>query len=125
MGSTTTEETTVSVGRLDGSFTDPVPLEEFEERAADAAARLRRQRAQLSFDIGEPRKKPDHASIKIAGELGVGHNLYRGETVHIQITDRNGELVAEGDAEVEWPAFKDKVIDEITYTKRIHTATVA
>jgi hypothetical protein len=125
---TTTDDTQDTVAfEVDGKRSDPMPLNEFEDRANEAIDRLRGERGeQLSFDTGVGRKdKPDFASLKIAGALSGERDLRYMEHVTIRVTDRHGEMISEQSASIGYPVFKDHFDQYGAKTvERIHTAKI-
>jgi hypothetical protein len=77
--------------------------------------------SQLSFNLGAGRgNAPAFGTLKITGSLRVPRDLLYQEHVSVRIIDSRGELVAEAEATVDWPAFNTKD----TLTERIHTAAI-
>lgn len=79
---------------------------------------------QLSFNVGG--EKPNVASLKISGGLGLTRELRKGETVGIRIMDADGQIIAEGDGPVTAIAFRDKrnKYGDVESTERAHTVKV-
>lgn len=81
---------------------------------------------QLTFEVGgEP---PTKAVFTLSGRPFAHRELAKGEEVHLQIVDADGEVVADGYGRVVGVAFKD-VIDKDTGsvlgTERIHSVKVS
>lgn len=123
MATTTDEQTTVSI-EGEGFSTGPIPMDEFNQAADEAARRL--QSEQLSFDLGVSRtNRPDFATVKVSGSLLVGRDLSYREPVTVKVIDQGGEVVAEAPATVGYPAFKDHFDkDGGKRVERIHAAKI-
>lgn len=80
----------------------------------------------LSFDLGTgTRDNPDFATVKISGQLTINRDLLYGQYVKVQLVDHAGEVLAEGNAGVGYPGFKDHWDKQGGKTvERIHTATL-
>lgn len=76
---------------------------------------------QLSFEVGGA--KPNLASLKISGGMGLARELRKGEQVGIRILGMDGEVLAESDGHVTSIAFKDKrnKYGDVESTERSHT----
>lgn len=114
-------DTTVSFETEDGQ-TEPVSMDEFEQRAEDAIHRRRGN--QLSFDVGLPGNKPDFGSAKVGGSFVVPRDLKRGQEVTVVISDMDGTVIASTRGTVTAISFKDKTDDYGITTERIHTITL-
>ncbi len=81
---------------------------------------------QISFDLGtRGDARPDFATVKIGGDLLVTHDIAVGEEVTVTVTDRHGEVIAEGKAVCDWPRFKTTIDKhDIATTERIHPVKI-
>ena len=80
---------------------------------------------QLSFDVGG--QPPDIAILKIGGGIVMHSELEKGDEVHVQIADADGEVVADGYCRITQVAFKDRFDDQgnVVGSDRTHTASVS
>ena len=82
---------------------------------------------QLSFDVGgEP---PTESILRVTGGMFTSRELRKGEEIHVQVVDADGEVVANAYGQIETVGFKDiytKVEGErvFDHAERIHGAKV-
>jgi hypothetical protein len=82
---------------------------------------------QLSFNVGG--ELPTETIIRVTGGMFTTRELRKGEEIHVQVVDTDGETVANGYGQVETVGFRDvyqKVDGErvLDHTERVHGAKV-
>jgi len=85
---------TVEITTPDGATTGPIPMDEFERRAAQIRGGTRRQ---LSFDVGSAGGSPDFGSVKFGGSLLLDRDLER-KVVAVgfkDTEDKHGDIITE------------------------------
>lgn len=80
---------------------------------------------QLTFDVGG--EKPTESVIRISGGVFTSRELSKGEEIHLQVVDADGQVVAEGYGRVVGVAFKDRFDEHghVTETERSHSVKVS
>lgn len=64
-------------------------------------------------------------SLKVKGDLRVGHDLQAGEELTVSIADADGQVIASAGLVVAYPGFKDiKEKGHVVGTERVHVAEV-
>lgn len=75
---------------------------------------------QLTFDVGG--NQPDKALVRFSGDAFVHRHLTKGEEVHLQVVDADGQVVADGYGRVVGVSFRDKLEDgNVVETTRVHS----
>lgn len=79
---------------------------------------------QLTFNVGG--SAPTKSRAGVSGRLFTHRELSKGEEVHLQVVDADGEVVADGYGRVLAVAFKDKfdADGELVETERFHSIKV-
>lgn len=81
---------------------------------------------QLTFEVGgEP---PTSTLLRMSGGVFTHRELRKGEEVHLQVVDADGQIVADGYGRVIGVAFKDKLDKEtgdVVETERVHSVKVS
>lgn len=79
---------------------------------------------QLTFDVGGD--KPTESILRVAGGMYTTRELSKGEEVHIQVVDADGQVVADGYGRITTVAFKDKIDEHgsVTATERLQGAKI-
>lgn len=79
---------------------------------------------QLSFHVGG--NAPDTAIVRVSGGVIAKRDLEKGEELHMQIVDMDGEVIADGYGRVLAVTFKDTVDEHgtVTATERVHSAKI-
>ena len=80
---------------------------------------------QLTFDVGG--EKPTVSLAGFSGRLFTHRQLSKGEELHLQVVDADGQTVADGYGRVVGVAFKDKLgkEGELVETERFHSVKVS
>lgn len=83
------------------------------------------EKAQLTFDVGG--NKPDKAVLRFSGGLMLDRELAKGEELHVQVVDMDGQVVGNAYGRIVSIAFKDKLDEHgaVTETERTHSAKVS
>jgi hypothetical protein len=83
------------------------------------------QAPQLTFDVGG--EKPSKAVLRFSGGLFLDRELAKGEELHVQVVDTDGQVVGNAYGRIVAVAFKDKVDEHgsVTETERVHFAKVS
>lgn len=81
------------------------------------------QELQLTFNVGG--EKPTDTVLRMSGGVFTHRELSKGEEIHLQVVDADGQVVADGYGRVIGVAFKDKIEDGVVVqTERIHSVKV-
>lgn len=80
---------------------------------------------QLTFDVGGT--PPNTAVVTLSGRPFCHRELAKGEEVHLQLVDADGQIVADGYGRVIGVAFKDKLdkdSGDVVSVERVHSIRV-
>jgi hypothetical protein len=79
----------------------------------------------LTFDVGGD--VPDTAILRLSGGVVLQRQLAKGDEIHLQVVNMDGETVADGYGRVVSVMFKDKLNEhgQTVSTERVHGIKVS